>query len=153
MPVSIVNLRKRTIESKMPRKKRKARQPENWYISLHLNHLDQWNIELIVKVLSAVNNGISFVESALFKLRAGKNLSSRQAKKQKKELAKALKFQNPIPSSLPPEAVEFLKATSGDEEDGFGAPAKELDEMANAIGPIMNNFDEVLVGIPTLPPI
>ncbi|EEP79445.1 predicted protein [Uncinocarpus reesii 1704] len=95
---------------------------------------------------SALKSTIKFVESSISKLRAANVPRSCRTQAQK-----AITPQKNIPQAsleaeaeLPEDGKQFLKQISGDEDDGFGSQAPNLEEMAEAIGPIMDNFDEVL---------
>ncbi|KAI9647307.1 hypothetical protein NHQ30_003691 [Ciborinia camelliae] len=98
------------------------------------------------EAVSALDNAISFVQSAIFKLRATNNRPARRKKTRKCDvLSKSLGSNKvSVVEELPPDAEDFLKAISADDYEGFGAQAKDLDKMATDIGPIMDNFDEVL---------
>lgn len=54
---------------------------------------------------------------------------------------------NPLGDELPEDGERFLKQISGDDDEGFGSQAPDMEEMAEAIGPIMDNFDQVLVSL------
>ncbi|KAH8807311.1 hypothetical protein F5884DRAFT_833084 [Xylogone sp. PMI_703] len=93
--------------------------------------------------VASLDTVITFVQSALVKLRTSKQPLRTPAKTDgRSEQCPSVLIRTK--QNLPPVALEFLKAVSADEKDGLGKQKKSLKEMATAVGPIMDNFDEIL---------
>ncbi|KAI1496683.1 hypothetical protein F5X99DRAFT_424351 [Biscogniauxia marginata] len=99
------------------------------------------------KAVSALRSTITLVDSTLAKLRAVKKPQATGPKKSIKA-TEALEHTRVsaviLGRSLPDNAKSLLLAMSPDSKKGLGSQTQSLEDMANAIEPIVTSFDDVL---------